>query len=55
MQEASKNINIDFTKYPIILKVFIKRKEDFDIIKAIIENEKLNPLPNTIIETVYTY
>ncbi len=55
MQEASKNTGVDFTKHPIVLKVFVKRKDDFDIIKAVIENEKLNPLPNTIIETVYTY
>lgn len=55
MEEASKNTEIDFTKQPIILKIFIKRKEDFDIIKSVINNEKLNILPNTIIETVYTY
>ena len=54
MEEATKNTWIDFTKLPIVLKVFIKNKNDFDSIKIAIEN-KNNPLSNTIIDTVYTY
>jgi hypothetical protein len=54
MEEAAKNTWIDFTKLPIVLKVFVKDKNDFDAIKIAIESQN-NILSNIIIDTVYTY
>lgn len=54
MEEAKFNTWIDFMIFPVILKVFIKNKTDFDAVKLIIENNS-NPLPNVIIDVIYTY
>lgn len=55
MEEAESRTGIDYRKMPVVLKVFVKDKNDFDAVKMVIESKSNNPLPNTIIETVYTH
>lgn len=54
MKEAERKTWNQYQALPIILKVFIKNKKDYKAIKEVIESKK-NPLPNIIIESVYTH
>lgn len=54
MEEASRNTGIDFTKYPALLKVFIKNIDDYELVKAEIISDR-NPLPNNIVDIIYIH
>lgn len=55
MEEAENNTWLQFTNLPIVLKVFVKNKNDYDAIKLVINSKEHNPLQNVIVEEVYTH
>lgn len=55
MEEAENNTGLSFTKLPIVLKVFVKNKTDYDAIKMVVDSKEHNPLQNVIVESVYAY
>ncbi len=55
MEEAEHQTWLKYQNLPIILKVFVKNKNDFDAIKMVIESKEHNPLDNIIVDTVYTH